>query len=117
MNNTIDINTTAGQVAGRMILANDGLYQLMQSAFGGEEDCEGTIYRVREPAKPLKGRGNSRHEFEMNQPGAKKFYEELPVAHRDQISTRHNSNHNRYSWEYVISDEAKLIWELYHDAF
>jgi len=117
MNNTIDITTTAGKVAGRLILAQDGLYKLMQSAFGGWEDCDGFVFGVSNPARPLKGRGYSRHEFDLNQAGAKRFYNELPVAHRDQVSTRHNSNYKRFTWEAVISDEAKTIWELYHDAF
>lgn len=113
---TIDINTTAGQVAGQLILFKDGLFNLIIAAFGGIADCDGYVYST-EPTKPLKGRGCIRHIFDVESESAKRFYDALPGSHKDRISSRHNSNYKRYSWEMVISDEAKRIWDIYHESF
>ncbi len=116
-NSIIDINTIAGQVAGRLILSKEGLFRLMIAAFGGIEDCSSYIYSTK-PAKPLKGRGYSRHIFDIEQSeSAKRFYEALPERHKDKISERHNSNYKRYTWDIIISDEAKQIWDIYGQFF
>jgi len=112
---TIDITTTAGQVAGRMILAEKGLFRLIVAAFGGRADCEGYVFESK-PARPLKGRGHSRHVFDVDASGsARRFYEALPFDHKDKISER--GRHGSYTWRCVISDEAKQIWDIYGAFF
>lgn len=113
----IDLNTTAGQAAGRLILSKDGLFRLMVAAFGGSEDCTGYVYQCL-PAKPLKGRDHCRHVFDIEgSVSAKRFYDDLPCEHKDEISVRHKGRSTRYTRDLVISDEAKQIWDLYGQLF
>lgn len=114
-NKTIDINTDAGKVAGRLIISNNTLFDLFVAAYGGVADCAGYVFST-QPARPLKGRGNCRHIFDIEQSeSAKRFYDDLPPTHKDEISERHNSK--RFEWKRIISAEAKEIWDIFHDTF
>ncbi len=114
----IDISTTSGQVAARFVLANASLYELLQSTLGPEGyDCDGVPVGIAAPQKPVKGRGHIRQAFDLDAPGAQRFFDSLVGSgHASMVSERCTGKRG-YQKRAYISPEAANLWEKIHDTF
>ena len=90
---TIDVGTSSGAVAFRLIAANEGLTPALHAALGSLVDCSGYACGIAPPASPVKGRGHKRVEFNVAEGNAKKFFQILEGSgHAEMISVRQKVN-------------------------